>query len=100
MNIGNGLVGLEEFIAKQGLWIFPNPSQGQAQIRYQLAGNEKASLSITNTIGQQIGNTVELKDSGVQEIALEKVANKLPAGVYFIRLQSAVQVTVQKLVIN
>lgn len=70
-----------ELSRKTFIWINPNPSRGSFKVSYILPRKEKAKISIYNTAGQ-IVSTVKTDKTSYQ-------INKLPAGVYILRFESA-----------
>lgn len=71
---------------------YPNPFNPGTEIKYQLAHASNVSLMIYNALGQRVLILVEGKaEKGFYQIywnGCNEVGNKLPAGIYFIRLKA------------
>ena len=100
VNINGNLVGLSEEVNQLGLQVYPNPNHGQALITYELPQAEQTTLTLVNTLGQQVASINRMEQAGKQEYQLENLTGKLAAGVYYIRLQTSAKVSIQKLVIR
>jgi hypothetical protein len=75
------LVGIEEY--GLSLNIYPNPSNGQFTVKYELGHDAKMELAVFNMMGNRITETMRTKASnGVQIIDLSAQAD----GVYMLRV--------------
>jgi hypothetical protein len=75
---------------------YPNPFNPSTTIRYGLPVRSHVSLSVYNTLGQQVAQLVNGEvDAGYHEVTFDAPA--LPSGVYFYRLQAGSYVEAKKL---
>jgi hypothetical protein len=66
---------------------FPNPFNPSTSIRYALPHRSYVTLTVFNTLGQQVAQLVDGEiDAGYHEIQFN--ANNLASGVYFYRMQA------------
>jgi hypothetical protein len=77
---------------------YPNPFNPSTMIRYGLPSREQVTLTVFNTLGQQVsvlqnGET----EPGYHEVKFE--AHDLPSGVYFYRLQAGSYTETKKLLL-
>ena len=74
---------------------YPNPFNPSTTIRYGLPSRSHATLSVFNTLGQQVENLVEGEmEAGYHEVKFD--ASRLPSGVYLYRLQAGGRTEVRK----
>lgn len=79
--------------------IFPNPVSQSANIEFELIQTEKVSVSLYNSIGQQ----VEYLFEGTMNTGLHKLTfnfNHLENGMYFMQIQAGNTITTNKLIKN
>ena len=75
------LVGIEEY--GLSLNIYPNPSNGQFTVKYELGHDAKMELAVFDMLGNRVTETMRLNSSnGVQVIDLSSQAD----GVYMLRV--------------
>jgi len=80
------------------LQVFPNPCSGGARLRYQINDKGYQLLDLYSISGLRIKRLLnEEKPAGVYEVEID--LSDLPAGVYFIRMQSGDQVATGKIVL-
>ncbi len=99
----NGVVGMESPVKNvpQSCRLeqnYPNPFNPSTTIVYQLARAQHVTLSVFNTLGQQVAVLVD----GVQNAGTHSVkfsARNLPSGVYFYRLKSGQKQMVKKMLL-
>jgi hypothetical protein len=85
----------KEFVLENN---FPNPFNPSTTIRYGLPRKSQVSLTVYNTLGQQVSQLV----SGEQEAGYHEVrfdASGLSSGVYFYRLSTSSFVETKKLLL-
>lgn len=88
-------VATEDFIFEP---ISPNPTQGEANVRFKLLYASKTTISIHNAAGEEIHRRTQRFGNGQQNLTLEK--NLFPApGVYYISLTTENAQAVQKLIV-
>ena len=77
---------------------YPNPFNPTTLIRYALPHRSHVTLTVFNTLGQQVAQLVNADiDAGYHEIQFN--ANHLASGVYFYRIQAGSYVETKKLCI-
>jgi hypothetical protein len=77
---------------------YPNPFNPSTTIRYALPSREHVTLSVFNTIGQQVATIVtDSEDAGYHDVRFD--GSSLASGVYFYRIQSGSFVQTKKLLI-
>jgi ligand-binding sensor domain-containing protein len=77
---------------------YPNPFNPTTTIRYGLPSRSHVTLSVYNTLGQQLGVLVNGDiDPGNHEVTFD--GSNLPSGVYFYRLQAGSYIQTKKLLI-
>lgn len=99
-----GFWGVEENseIPKTIVEHFPNPFCDAVNIKYSISVPGEVSLKVYNVSGEIVGVLVnELKEPGVYRAVWngrDERGNKLPAGIYFYKLQTAKQRSTKKLI--
>jgi len=89
---------VEELLLNNDLFIYPNPSSGQIEIRYSILKKSKISLKIYDVTGRMIKVLIDGEiESGyhTNRFNIESLAN----GIYFVFLQSEDYHNFQKLII-
>ena len=77
---------------------YPNPFNPSTMIRYSLPHRSHVSLTVYNTLGQQVAILVNADiDAGYHEVQFN--AGHLASGVYFYRLQAGSYTETRKLVL-
>ena len=77
---------------------YPNPFNPSTAIRYGLPNRSRVSLTVFNTLGQQVA----LLQNGEQEAGYHEVkfdGTNLSSGVYFYRIQAGMYVETKKLIL-
>jgi hypothetical protein len=79
--------------------VFPNPAKDELTVRFDRSGTGPVSLSIVNTLGQEIDIpcTMTGQGTGIQKAIMNTTS--LPAGVYFCILKTAGNHFVKNIVI-
>ena len=92
------LVGIEETSMKADFSIYPNPSNGNFNLKISTEMSKDFTLTITNMIGQN----VYTEEISVNNEVLNKNMNfsHLEKGIYFVTLQNATERHTQKIVIR
>ncbi len=76
----------------------PNPFNPSTRISYSLQNEERVSLIIYNTLGQEVKTLVdEIKPAGIYEAEFN--AAELPSGVYIYKMQSAEYLSTSKMLL-
>jgi hypothetical protein len=77
---------------------YPNPFNPTTMIRYALPNSSHVTLSVFNTLGEQVALLVSgQQDAGYHEVTFN--AEHLPSGVYFYRLQAGSYAETKKLLL-
>ena len=77
---------------------YPNPFNPSTTIRYGLSSPEYVSLTVFNTLGQQVSVLQDgEQDAGYHEVKFD--AQNLPSGMYFYRMQAGTFTEVKKLLL-
>ncbi|MBP1653635.1 MAG: Por secretion system C-terminal sorting protein, partial [Bacteroidetes bacterium] len=74
---------------------YPNPFNPSTTIQYALPGRSSVTLTLFNTLGQQVATLVQgEQEAGYHEVKFD--ASQLPSGVYLYRLQAGNHIEVRK----
>ena len=77
---------------------YPNPFNPSTTIRYGLPARSHVSLTVFNTLGQQVAELVQgNQDAGYHEMRFD--GSGLASGVYFYRIQAGTYVDTKKLLL-
>ena len=77
---------------------YPNPFNPSTSIRYALSGRALVSLTVFNTLGQQVATLVnETEEAGYHSVRFD--GRGLASGVYFYRLSSGEYVATKRLLL-
>jgi hypothetical protein len=77
---------------------YPNPFNPSTTIRYDLPRRAHVSLSVFNTLGQQVASLVEgEEEAGYHEVQFD--ASQVSSGVYFYRLCAGKYVETKKMLL-
>lgn len=100
-------VAINGEVAVQGFRLYPNypnPFNPSTTIRYQLATDDRVSLKIYNTLGQEIRTLVSgRKEAGVHDVTWngrDHAGHIVASGVYIYRLQAGSQVKSGKMILT
>jgi hypothetical protein len=78
--------------------ITPNPFNPSTTIRYDLPDRAQVTLTIFNTLGQQVATVVQgEQEAGYHEVKFD--GSGLSSGVYFCRLKAGNSVETKRLVL-
>jgi hypothetical protein len=90
--IKHGSLGVEEVVQELSFDVYPNPCQDEIHLRYQIPDTKKAKSEIMDIKGRVV-KSIELQG---EENTVH--VSDLPAGVYFIKLQTEAAVGVRKII--
>ena len=97
-NQGPNDVAEEQPIAFCLMQNYPNPFNPSTTIRYGLLKSQQVSLTVFNTLGQQVAVLQNgEQDAGYHEVKFD--GNKLASGVYLYRMQAGSYVETKKLLL-
>lgn len=82
----NAVVGVEEFVVRTSLGIFPNPTNGIAQLNWNSKGGT-ARIEVLNALGQLVSSQSENTAAGQTQTTLN--VSDLPSGVYLVNVVQA-----------
>jgi hypothetical protein len=78
---------------------FPNPSRGPVSVRFGLPASGRVTLALYSVLGQRVATLADGEHAaGWHLVRLDDA--RLPAGIYFVRLQAGRQVRNSKLVVT
>ncbi len=94
------ITGFREKFVQSGhtnLYVFPNPVENTANINITMHQSADAIIGIINLTGSLVKPTIQKRlKSGSQEIKIN--IEELPAGIYFIRLQTNERISIKKII--
>jgi hypothetical protein len=90
-------VGVEEMIVKD-LNVYPNPTKGFAEISFFANESQKAVVSISNIIGQEVYTSVNSVNTGNNVIKID--LSKYENGIYIVKLKTKNNSLSKKLILN
>ncbi|NQY27849.1 MAG: S8 family serine peptidase [Flavobacteriaceae bacterium] len=93
----NGTLGVVEFDLND-LFIFPNPTNRNINIRIQSATNTDVKINIFDIQGRKVYNTFKESNSGLFNTTLD--LGKLANGIYLIDVQQGNRKTTKRIIIN
>ncbi len=86
-------VGINEVIFNQALNVYPNPSNGQVYVSVAGLENEKATITVMNTLGGVVLPSITKVVNGNETIAINGA--NLPAGSYLVKIEAATATAVR-----
>jgi hypothetical protein len=93
----NDVIGTKEIEAIEGLNIFPNPSNGDFNVKIELDGIHEVSIDVVNTLGQVVYSTSPESISARQyPINLDNS----PSGIYQIRIRVDKEFMTKTILVN
>ena len=102
INIG-GFVGVDEFLDNIGSFnVYPNPTQSNAQISFNLTKDVKnLNIKVKNILGQVVANVVNGQSFNIGKYTLKiDEERKLSSGIYFIEFSADKNSRTQKLIVQ
>ena len=93
-------VGINELTKKYSFYVYPNPSNGLANIKFNLNDQSAVKLAVYDVLGHQVESLINANlKPGEQNVMINKTNNLAP-GVYIINLEVNGTKMIKKLVIN
>lgn len=86
--------------ALESLEVFPNPFTGSTKIRYSLYTSQTTSIQVYSATGQLVATPLPPQTRTEGEHELNFQAEKLPAGLYFLVLQTGQSLSTRRMVIS
>jgi murein DD-endopeptidase MepM/ murein hydrolase activator NlpD len=86
--------------AMENLEVFPNPFTGSAKIKYTLLSNQTSSIQVYSATGQLSATPLPVQTQTAGEHELNFQAENLPAGLYFLVLQTGQSRSTKRIVIH
>jgi hypothetical protein len=103
LNWLNGVAGVDEPLFRPVLAVYPNPIQGSASLRFTLPADEHATLALYGADGRLVRTLASGQlDAGPHVIDWDRTGgagDRLPAGLYYCRLEGEQTRLAQKLVL-
>lgn len=99
VQFGIGLTGEPEFAAGSAIEIYPNPTNQNANISFELMETQTVALTVFNSTGAVV-HSKAIKEYSVGKHAIEFNGEGIPAGIYYVNLMIGDIVEVQKLIIK
>ena len=101
------LVGLEENGLGESIQIYPNPGTDATHLRYQIhdpstslgTGSRYLICDLYSIEGNRVERLLDEKQMPGEHV-LEIDVSRLPAGVYFVRIQAGAELVVKKLIVQ
>jgi len=91
----NTFSGLEELTLNDRVMIYPNPSQGQFTVSFNLPAQEVAHVTVTDVLGKVVAENDLFGGIGSQDFHLNSAA-----GIYTISISTARERVTEKLIVN
>lgn len=89
----NEVLSVDDVEIMSNLSVVPNPANGDAKIAFTLTDASNTTITITNMLGQVVGQQDFALESGYHEISFEKFSNlSLQNQIYFVTLQNKNQI--------
>lgn len=86
--------------AMENLEVFPNPFTGSAKIKYTLLSTQTSSIQVYSATGQLSATPLPVQTQTAGEHELNFQAENLPAGLYFLVLQTGQSRSTKRIVIH
>jgi hypothetical protein len=92
-------VGIKENkAALSSVNVYPNPASGSVNVMFNLDKAEKATVTVTNMVGQEISTFEENLNAGTSTLNIN--LNSYKSGIYFIKTTVGGKVATKKLVVE
>lgn len=81
----------------QDVDVFPNPASDQLNFKFTLAHNSSVTIKIMDVLGNDVLNVVQERfETGEQKYSIS-IANKLPRGFYFARINAGTESVIKRI---
>lgn len=91
-------VGVEENTLDQGFNLFPNPTNGTVNIRFDMASSATVSFTVMNMLGETVMSTTKGFSTGGQQTTLD--LGTLPNGSYMVNILADGMTATRKVTVN
>ncbi len=91
-------VGIEENALEQGLNMFPNPTNGTLNVRFELSTAATVNFTVLNMLGERVMSTSKGFGVGGQQTTLD--LNSLPNGSYIVNILADGMTATRKVTVN
>jgi len=91
-------VGIQEGISVENLEVYPNPASDQIHVSFDVEDNEELVIHLINLTGQRVYTEHYNSFSGVYQKDIS--VGNLPAGVYFLEINTSKGLTSKKILIK
>jgi hypothetical protein len=91
-------VGISEASGLEYLEVYPNPSSDEIHIRFEVADNNQLKIKMLNLTGQTVYTEDHINFSGVYQKDIS--VKDLPAGFYFLEIETSEGTTGQKILVK
>ncbi|MBI5540664.1 MAG: C10 family peptidase [Bacteroidia bacterium] len=98
VNYNSTLTGIENNLAEFSTGIFPNPFTNDATISYTLTDVTDVKISVTNVLGEVIGNYNKFETAGSYSLPLSSFTEQISQGMYFVNFSFNDKLTTVKIV--
>ena len=99
VQFGIGLTGITPAILFEGVTVFPNPVEDHAVVSFNLIQEEEVGISVFNAMGTVVLQAdANRYSSGHHRVELNTI--DLEAGIYFIKLETALESSTHKIVVR
>ena len=98
----NGSVGIDDFNKIENFNIFPNPTNSNAQVSFNIVNPvDNLSINVRNSVGQIVTTVINGQSfsTGSYNLKIDE-SRKLSKGIYFIEFNADNVINVQKLIIQ
>ncbi|MBL4655088.1 MAG: PKD domain-containing protein, partial [Bacteroidia bacterium] len=89
-------IGIEDVSIFNGIQIYPNPSSGVVNIKFENKSTEKLLYAVYNSLGQKI--LIEKEISSLENIIQLDMSSE-PKGIYYLKLETDNETVIKKLTI-
>jgi PKD repeat protein len=95
-----GDLSIDENRTLASFHVFPNPSQGDATIEFDLLLGAEVKLLLTNIYGQSVGAISQSFKAGAHNLKLSELNNSISPGVYLLHLEQNGKKSIKKIVLT
>lgn len=98
---GAELLGVQEPTSIEGLRLYPNPSNGDFQLSFNLLEKAALSIQLMDMMGKEVMNrSYGTRSAGMFATTFDASAGSLAPGIYFVKVNINDESVSQKLIVN